>query len=140
MAATVLARLTGFCTCGFRSVWHGDCRRTVAHAEMTRMAHSVLGAVPPLPLPLSRSFPSVLHPHYHLCVWLLTLLQTDVSVNMSVGDVMAALTAGQESGRLPQLRDDTSVPDQIKALAWDSAGDNVCGAWDAGLGSGLHTG
>ncbi len=44
---------------------------------------------------------------------------------MTVGDVQAALTAGQESGRLPQLRDDTSVPEQIKALAWDSDKDNV---------------
>jgi hypothetical protein len=39
---------------------------------------------------------------------------------MSVGDVMAALTAGQESGRLPELREDTTVADQLKALAWDS--------------------
>jgi hypothetical protein len=52
---------------------------------------------------------------------------------MSVGDVMAALTAGQESGRLPQLRDDTSVPDQIKALAWDSSGDNVRMTWQPGV-------
>jgi hypothetical protein len=47
-------------------------------------------------------------------------MQTEVSVNMSVGDVMAALTAGQESGRLPELREDTTVAEQLKALAWDS--------------------
>lgn len=54
------------------------------------------------------------------------LPQTDTSVAMSVGDVMASLTACQESGRLPALRDDTTVEDQIKALTWDSLG--VCPA------------
>lgn len=53
-------------------------------------------------------------------------LQTDVSVFMSAGDVLASLTALQESGRLPELRDDTTVADQLKALAWDTL--NVCAA------------
>lgn len=46
--------------------------------------------------------------------------QTEASIEMSVGDVMGALTAAQESGRLQQLRDDTTVLDQLKALSWDS--------------------
>jgi hypothetical protein len=54
-------------------------------------------------------------PLYDVCC-----LQTDVSVYMSGGDVAASLTALQESGRLPELRDDTTVADQLKALAWDT--------------------
>jgi len=57
-----------------------------------------------------------------LAVDMLSLPQTDTSVAMSVGDVMASLTACQESGRLPALRDDTTVEDQVKALTWDSLG------------------
>jgi hypothetical protein len=52
--------------------------------------------------------------------WSHLFLQTEVTVDMSLGDIMASLTAAQESGRLPPLRDDTAVQEQVIALTYDS--------------------
>jgi hypothetical protein len=71
--------------------------------------------------PPGKTRPSATHSHH---TWFgllnLNLKQTEVTQEMSVGDIMGARTAAQESGRLPPLRDDTTVQDQVKALAWDS--------------------
>lgn len=54
--------------------------------------------------------------------------QGDVSIAMGVPEVMAALKAGQDAGRLPQLSQGASLEDLLKALAFDSLGVSRPGA------------